>query len=106
MSGSAMPVSLLSWKPLRKNTLLGFASVRLGRSFAIEDVSVHHSNGKFWASLPSKPLIDSSGVAKKNDQGKVQYAPVVKWLDRESADRFSQGVIAAIEAEHPGDTAP
>ena len=95
-----MPVVLLEWKPIVRNSLRGFATVRLGRSLSINDVAVHSSNGKRWASLPSKPIVDRDGMVKKNEAGKTQYAPLLAWLDRQSADKFSEGVIAAVEASY------
>ena len=99
-----MPLTLLAWKPLNKNTLRGFATVRLGKALSIKDITLHASHGKRWASLPSKPMMDAGGNVKKNDQGKVQYVPILEWLDRETADKFSEGVIEAVEREHPGAT--
>lgn len=99
-----MPVSLIAWKPMRKNTLLGFAKVRIGTALAVADVTVHTKNGKRWASFPSKPLLTSDGTPKRGDDGRIQYVPILEWLDRETADRFSNGVLSAIEREHPGAT--
>ena len=99
-----MPISLLGWKSLKKNTLRGFATIRLGAALSIKDVAVHAMNGKRWASLPAKPMISADGTTKKNDAGKIQYVPILEWLDRDTADRFSNGVIAAVEREHPGET--
>jgi len=96
-------LSLLEWKPLARNSLRGFATVRLGKALKIADISVHCANGKRWASLPSKPQINGETV-QKDDRGKIKYIPIVQWLDRESADRFSNAVIEAVEAQHPGDT--
>ena len=79
-----MPVSLLAWKSVKKNTLRGFATVRLGASLSIKDVAVHTMNCKRWASLPSKPMLDADGNAKRNEAGKVQYVPVLEWLDPEA----------------------
>jgi hypothetical protein len=100
----AMPVSLLEWKSLKKNSLRGFATVRIGKSMKVSDVPVHCSGGRRWASLPSKPQINSDGVALRDDRGKIKYIPIVAWTDKDSADRFSEAVISAIEADHPGDT--
>lgn len=99
-----MPVSLLSWKPLARNTLKGFADVRVGKSLIIREVSVHTSHGKRWASLPSKPMI-KDGRTVTNESGKVQYVPVMEWADKDAREAFSGGVIEAIEREHPGATA-
>ena len=104
MSGSQMPVALLEWKAVRKNTLRGFAKVRLGRSMSIKDIATHVKNGRRWVQLPAKPIINQDGTAKKDDAGKILYVPVIEWTDREAADRFSQAVIEAIDREYPGDT--
>ena len=94
MSG-LMPVALLSWKSMRKGALLGFACVRLGR--------VMRSDNRMWCGLPGKPMLNREGRAKVNDSGKTVYAPVLEWADKEAGNRFSEAVIEAIEAKHPGD---
>jgi hypothetical protein len=101
---TALPVSLIGWKAVTKNTLRGFASVRIGKALIIRDVPVHCSHGKRWASMPSKPLLDSAGAALRDDRGKIKYAPLIEWADREASDRFSEGVIEAVERENPGAT--
>lgn len=100
----ALPISLLGWKTMPRNSLRGFAKVRLGKSLIINDVTVHCSHGRRWATLPSKPLVLSNGEVKKEASGKITYVPLLEWTDRESADRFSEAVIAAVEREHPGET--
>jgi len=99
-----MPVALLEWRAVRKNTLRGFATIRLGKSLRIKDVAIHTSNGKRWASFPSKPVLDQQGVQTKDERGKNRFAPLLEWLDRDSADRFSEGVIACVEREYPNAT--
>ena len=84
MTDAPMPIALLAWKPMDRNTLKGFATVRLGCSLSITDVAVHSANGKRWASLPSKPVVDREGIIKKTDAGKTQYVPLLTWLDRQS----------------------
>lgn len=98
---SAMPITLLAWKPMVKNTLRGFANVRLGRSLIMKELTCHESQCKRWVGMPGKPMIDGSGQVKKDDRGKQQFASILEWTDREAATRFSEAVIAAIEAEHP-----
>jgi hypothetical protein len=96
--------SLLSWKPLQRNSLRGFAAIRLGRALKIADVAVHCSHGKRWTQLPSKPMIDGAGAAVRDDKGKIRYVPLLEWLDKDAADKFSQAVIEAVEREYPGAT--
>ena len=104
MSGAQMPVALLEWKAVKKSTLRGFAKIRVGKALAMRDVALHVKNGRRWAQPPSRPMIGADGAIKMGDNGKPMYSPVVEWLDRESADRFSEAVIEAVEREHPGAT--
>lgn len=99
-----MQLVLIDWKPFQKNTLKGFATIRLGKSMKIRDVGVHEKDGKRWASLPSKPMIGGDGTAIRDDSGKIKYVAIVEWMNREAGDDFSQSVVDAIEAAHPGDT--
>jgi hypothetical protein len=91
---------LLSWKPLHKNSLRGFASIRLPNGLLIDDCPVLVSNGKAWATLPSKPVLDAEGRHAKPD-GKPQYALVVRWERRELTDKFSARTIELVRAQHP-----
>lgn len=104
MSGKGpMPCVLLDWKPMRRNSLLGFANVQLG-ALKIKDVAVNTSNGRTWANLPSKPMIDRDGNVTRDENGKIRYLPLLEWSSRESSDRFSEAVIAAVEEKNPGAT--
>jgi hypothetical protein len=99
-----MQLSLLAWRSLPRNSLRGFATIKLGKSLSVKDVAVHCSHGKRWAALPSKPQIDRDGNALKDEKGKVKYVPILEWLDRAVGDDFSNSVIEAIEAQYPGQT--
>jgi hypothetical protein len=105
MSGDSKPrgVSLLDWKPLRKNTLVGFACVNVRRiNLRIDDVAIHQKGGSRWASLPSKPMVDRSGAVLRDQQtGKVKYSPILQWGDRKTSEAFSQAVVTALLAAHP-----
>jgi hypothetical protein len=50
-------------------------------------------------SFPGKPLI-SEGNALIDDRGKQRFSIIIEWTDRDSADRFSAAVVAAIKGEH------
>lgn len=90
---------LISWKPLRKNSLRGFATVELPIGLKIVDCLVLVSNGKAWATLPSKPVLDAEGRHAKPD-GKAQYASVLEWRSRDLSDRFSAAVVALVRERH------
>lgn len=93
-----MPVVLVDWRPMVRNSLRGFATVQVG-ALEITDVSVHISGDRRWAGLPAKPQIDRDGNVRRKDN-KIEYAKVIAWTNKETADRFSKAVIAAIEEKH------
>ena len=100
MSGAGLEI--IEWKPLVRNSLRGFATVRLRNGLSIADVSVHSSHGKSWASLPSKPVLDREGMHQRDrDTGKGRYVPILSWPNKDTADRFSAAVIEALAAAHP-----
>lgn len=95
-----MPVRLIETKLIQKGALIAAVSVGVGK-MVLHDVTIFCSSaGRTWASPPSKPQIGAGGVVAKGAGGKVKYVPVVEWADRESANRFSQSVVAAFEAQH------
>jgi len=100
-----LPVVLLAWRPIRKGSLLGFASVRLGKSLQINDISVCRTGDRLWASLPSKPVLTRDGAPKVNERGKAVYSPILQWTDPASRDRFSEAVVAIVQREHAADLA-
>ena len=99
-----MPVVILEWRPIKRNSLLGFVKLQLG-ALKISDVAINTSNGRTWANLPAKPQIDKEGICLRNEQGKIKYVPLIEWATREASDRFSESVIGALEERFPGSTA-
>ena len=92
------PVICTAFRPFCRNTLIGFATLKLpDLRLVIRDVAVHeHGNGKRWVGLPAKPVIDRDGVARRNTEGKIEYAAVLEFEGREVRDAFSAEVIAAL----------
>jgi hypothetical protein len=89
------------WRPLRKNTLLGFASINIVElGLKVHDVALHQKNGRTWAQLPARPWI-KDGQLVTDERGKVQYSPLFEFSHREVQDAFSRAVIAAIERVDP-----
>jgi hypothetical protein len=96
------PMRLISFKPVRKNSLRGFCSVELPIGLRIDDISIHVSHGRTWASLPAKPMLDAEGRQKRDANGKAAYSAMLQWRDRELADRFSERVVELVRQSHPG----
>jgi hypothetical protein len=86
---------------MHRATLRGFADVELPNSFQIDDVAVHVRDGRTWASLPARPMLDQDGRQVVRD-GKAQYATILRWRTRDLADRFSAAVVELVRAAHPG----
>jgi hypothetical protein len=89
------------WTPVARNTLIGFARVRLPSGMVLHDVSIHHKGGAVWASPAAKPILDHDGSALRNAAGKLQYVPVVSFASRDVRDRWSAAVIDALRLRHP-----
>ena len=68
-----MTLECVGWKPLRRNTLAGFAQIRvIDMRITIIDLALHNKGRQRWAALPSKPIIDRDGVAKRDpSSGKI-----------------------------------
>jgi hypothetical protein len=91
---------LISFKPLIKGALRGFAHIELPIGLRIADCPVLISHGKAWAPPPSKPVLDREGRHVEVN-GKKQYAPILEWRDRDLADRFSAAVVELVREAHP-----
>lgn len=89
------------WKPMRKGSLLGFVTVETPSGLIFHEVSILASNGTYWASPPSKPMLDGSGSVMTDDTGKRRYSPVVSFASKAIRDRFSGAIIAAVRAAFP-----
>jgi hypothetical protein len=93
---------VIAWRPLRKNTLLGFVSIELASGLQIIDCTVHRSSGRLWIGMPAKPQIDSEGRQKRDpNTGKPSFTSVNQWRDRETSDRFSELVITLLRERYP-----
>lgn len=93
-----LTVEVLDFRPVERNTLLGFATVRIpALRMTIRDVAIHTSHGKRWAGLPAKPMLDNDGKAVKKD-GKILYNSILHFDTKAVSDAFSAAVIAAAEA--------
>lgn len=93
---------ILEWRPLRKNSLLGFAKVEFRSGLIFSDITVLTGERGAWASPAAKPLIDRAGaVMKDSTTGKVRYAPIIEFTSKEIRDRWSAAVIDALRATHP-----
>ncbi len=95
------PVKILDWRPMPKNSLLGFAKVALPSGMIIADVTILIGERGPWASPPTKPMIGRDGTAMKDRNGKPRFQPIIEFTSKEIRDRFSNAVIEALRTSHP-----
>ena len=101
MSASASSFIVEDCKPLARNSLRGFARVRLPSGMILRDVAIHAKNASAWAAPASKPMIDRNGMVMKDQGGKIKYAPIIEFTSKVLRDKFSKAVIDALRAAHP-----
>jgi hypothetical protein len=95
-------MTLRSWKPMRKGSLIGFAAISLPAGLEIDDIPVLMTNGKARATLPARPVISSDGrVVKIPGTSKNQYVSFLRWRDRALSAAFSERVVELVRQAHP-----
>lgn len=95
-------LQLLDWRPLRQNTLRGFATVRLyPPGLIIHDLTVHRSSESLFALMPGKAMIGLDGHVLTDERGRRRYAPVIEVPDRTVRERLSAALVALIQSRDP-----
>jgi hypothetical protein len=95
------PMVLVEWRPMVRATLRGFCAVEMTSGLIVRDLSVHQRDGRAWVAMPAKPQIGRDDKLVRTHNGKAQYSQVIGFRNRELADRFSNAVLALVNAEHP-----
>jgi hypothetical protein len=94
-------VTCLAWRPIRKNTLAGFAKIRLEElHLLIHDVALHRKGDATWAQLPGRPWI-KDGTVVRDEAGKTQFSPILEFELGATRDAFSRAVVAAVRVFAP-----
>lgn len=96
-----MATKILDWRPMARNSLLGFAKVELPSGMVISDVTILSGEHGPWASPPSKPMVGRDGAVLKDAAGKVKYSPIIEFVSKETRTCWSDSVIEAMRAAHP-----
>jgi hypothetical protein len=85
----------------RSNTLRGFADVILPSGLTLK-VNIHQGADHCWVGYPAAPKIDSStGVAQRDEKGKIIYQDLVGFTTREVRDRLTQQILHALNGKFP-----
>jgi hypothetical protein len=84
-----------------KNTLRGFARVRLPSGLILHDVAIHQRDGAAWASPASKPMLNRDGQQMTDQNGKLMWLPIISFTSREVRDRLNTAILDALHQSHP-----
>ena len=82
--------------PVTKNTLRGFARVRLPSGLILHDVAIHQRDGTAWASPASKPMLNRDGHQMKDQNGKLLWSPIISFTSREVRDRLNTAILDCV----------
>jgi hypothetical protein len=90
-------IVVLEWRPCERNTLRGFAKIKIPAwSLVIDGVAVHARDDRRWAQLPARPQIDKDGAVMREDDGRIKYAKILEIDDKRKSWAFSDEVVAAV----------
>jgi hypothetical protein len=99
---SALPCQVADWKPRTAGTLRGFFTVIPPSGLVLHELMLHHRDGTWWLSFPSKPMLSPEGTVLREPDGKVRYgAPLISFASRSARERFTEQVLAALREALP-----
>lgn len=103
-----MEIQCLSFHPHTsgnaRSTLKGLAAFRLsGPEIEIHDCPVHEhpDNGRQWVALPARPIVQD-GQLVRNEQGRIEYASLLRFKSKDDYRAFSEAALRAIQDRELG----
>lgn len=86
------------WRPVVKNSLQGFFTLKMPSGLILCECMLHESNGKRWIGMPAKPQTHKDGTPVLSPRsGKPAWSPLVKIEDKQKHKVFQAAALAAIE---------
>ena len=87
--------------PHKSGQMRAFLDVETPSGMLVPALRLMRANdGRWWIGLPNHPVLDSDGRHLVVD-GKKAYAPCIDFRDRATRDRFTEGVLRAVEQRWP-----
>ena len=94
-------MKITKFKAINKGSVVGFADVTMPSGMGFVDVMIMQTGGRYWASPPSKPILEK-GVQKTDPEtNKPVYVQIVTFASKELKQKWSDAVIAALRISHP-----
>jgi hypothetical protein len=94
-------VRLLDWRPMNKNSLIGFCKVEFASGLIVSEIAIQITNGRIWASPPSRPWMKNGELVLDPANGKPKWSPLIEFTTPEARKRWQQQVLDALRESHP-----
>lgn len=88
-NGGHRKIIIAGWKPLSKNTLRGFFSATLPSGLVLHSLMLHEKGESRWIGFPAREWTDNQGVK--------QFAKLIEFADRPTAERFRDNLLEALD---------
>jgi len=88
-NGGHREIIIADWKPRIQNTLRGFFSATLPSGIVLHNLMLHEKGETRWIGVPAREWT--------NDQGTKQYAKLIEFRDRATANRFRDALLEALD---------
>ncbi|MGO9261736.1 MAG: hypothetical protein ACLQU1_36350 [Bryobacteraceae bacterium] len=92
---------MLKWTEVAppRNSLVGFADIRLTSGIVIRGLTVHEKNGSRWVSMPARPVL-KNGIATGDWVATLDFDN-----DRVIKEKFRVAALAAVDRFLAGEVA-
>ena len=87
-------IEISNWKSYTNKTLRGFFTVILPSGMVLNDLQLHESTKGRWINLPCREYKNPN---RQPDQAATQYLPYIEFVDDETAWRFRDNVLDALD---------
>jgi hypothetical protein len=82
-------VQISNWTDFEKNTLRGFFDLTLPSGMIIRGCTLHSKGAERWIGLPAEKFTD--------EEGRVGWKAIIRFVDRTIADEFRDRVLQALD---------
>lgn len=95
-------VRIIDFKPHTNGSgpLVGFVDAEFASGLVLLGIVVLQGKNGLYALPPGRPQLDATGRARRKPNGKVDYAPVIKFRSKDINDKWSQQIIEALRQTH------
>ena len=95
-------MNVIKFTPVSSGSMVAYVDIEMpsgmiGRDFKL----MRGPASEFWLAMPAIKETDRDGNPVLNDKGKPRYREFIGFRDRQTRDKFTAAVLAAVRREHP-----